>query len=132
MQSPAERIERAAQRRASAWLSCERSQRMLRDTAWRIRCSRLLLDHPNLRHIRGGSDSSEGIRERVRAALASGALPPLDGNRSWAGRGSGQKCRICNEPIGPDQIEHEVEAPDSILVHQGCLILWREESVRTS
>ena len=84
-----------------------------------------------VRPICGGSDLSEIVRQRVREALASGALPPVDGSRSWAGRGSGQKCRICNEAIGPDQIEHEVEAPDSVLVHQACLILWREESVRS-
>ena len=78
-----------------------------------------------------GSDVSEVIRQRVRDALASGALAPVDGRRSWAGRGTGRTCRICKEPIEPDQIEHEVEAPDSVLVHQACLIIWRDESARS-
>jgi hypothetical protein len=96
----------------------------------RIRRPRPSLDPPPPRRICGGSDAREFIRQRVRDALASGALPPVDGTRSWAGRGTGRTCRICNEPIRPDQIEHEVETPDSMLVHQTCLMLWREESAR--
>jgi hypothetical protein len=103
---------------------------MVHDSVWLIRRSRLLLDYPGVEPICGGSDSSEVIRERVRESLLSGALPRVDGSRSWAGRGTGRTCRICAEPIGFDQIEHEVEAPDSVLVHQACLIIWREESAR--
>jgi hypothetical protein len=121
---------RAVQHRAFARRCRLRSRTIVRDSAWLIRRSRLLLDYPSVGPICGGSDLSEAIRERVREGLLSGALPPVDGNRSWAGRGTGRTCRICAEPIGPDQIEHEVEAPDSVLVHQACLIIWREESAR--
>jgi hypothetical protein len=98
---------------------------MVKDSAGLMRRSRLL-------PIGGGSDASEVIRQRVREGLLSGALPPVDGSRSWAGRGTGRTCRICIEPIGPEQIEHEVEVPDSVLVHQACLIIWRDESGRAA
>jgi hypothetical protein len=73
---------------------------------------------------------AEVIRDRVRRALADGALPPLDGTRTWAGRGTGRACRVCGQPIEADQVEHEILEPESALVHRACLAIWREESTR--
>jgi hypothetical protein len=128
MRSVPEALERAARYCLWAGLCYLRGRKIVHDSAWRIRSSRLSLDHPGLRHICGGSDPRDLIRQRVRDGLATGALPPANGTRSWAGRGTGRTCRVCNEPIAPDQIEHEIEAPDSVLVHQACLIIWRDES----
>lgn len=85
--------------------------------------------------IGGGSGAddpaTEALRARIRAALASGALPPLPGPRSWVGRGSGRGCAGCGEPLKSTDLEHEVEVPgrpDAVRVHIRCYLIWKAES----
>ena len=85
--------------------------------------------------IGGGSGTedpaTEALRTRIRAALASGALPPLPGPRSWVGRGSGHPCAGCGEPLRSTDVEHEVEVPgrpEPIRVHVRCYLMWKTES----
>lgn len=84
-----------------------------------------------LKPIRGGIDES-AIRQRVRQELASGALARLDGGRSWAGRGTGRLCRMCDQPIDESQVELEVETPEPVVLHRDCFFIWQQESVRRS
>jgi hypothetical protein len=125
-------VERASASWAVAEASSRRSRETLRSSRWRVRASRLRLDHPRIRHIRGGSDppDAETIRARLRQALLDGTLPRIDGNRSWAGHGTGRACRVCGRPIDTTQVEHEIQEPEPALVHHLCLLLWREESHR--
>lgn len=84
--------------------------------------------------IGGGSGedpATEALRVRIRAALARGALPPLPGPRSWVGRGNGDPCAGCGEPLRSTEMEHEVEVPgqpEPVRVHVKCYLVWKAES----
>ena len=56
-------------------------------------------------------------------------LPYRKPQRTWAGYGSGERCDLCSTPIGPKQIEYEVElslsAPGRTLhLHFDCYQKW--------
>jgi len=49
--------------------------------------------------------------------------------RTWAGRGSGAFCDLCQQPIEADQIEYEVELPPEaqapvLNFHLACYEKW--------
>jgi hypothetical protein len=70
------------------------------------------------------------IRQRVRRLHETGEVPcdNVDG-KLWAGRGSGDLCALCIEPIAPTEIEFEVELSSGAVlrVHRRCHQLWEEE-----
>lgn len=53
--------------------------------------------------------SDELLRRRAREALLAGRLPDARPERIWGGRGIGARCAVCDEPIGPDQSELELQ-----------------------
>jgi CheY-like chemotaxis protein len=56
IRSVAARLDSAAERWTHADAACRRSRETLRGSAWRVSCSRLAIDYPRVRHIRGSSN----------------------------------------------------------------------------
>jgi hypothetical protein len=82
---------------------------------------------------------STTLRLRARDALLTGRLPrggPPE--RMWGGRGTGRGCVVCQEPIGPNERELELEFAREVLesahenphVHVPCFTAWQLESRR--
>ena len=71
----------------------------------------------------------ESLRERIRARLTSGVLFWPTGNTTVR-RGTGRACEVCGRSIDPEGLEREVPGPtkSSVVVHDDCYQLWREES----
>jgi hypothetical protein len=74
------------------------------------------------------------FRDRVLEANGSGKLPDRSAERTWAGRGCGAPCAICDRPINADELEYELEfvTGDSgkladYHVHSGCFWAWEGE-----
>jgi hypothetical protein len=72
----------------------------------------------------------------VRAKLLSGELTVT---KVWVGRGTGKICIGCNRPVSSDDIEYELDLPDSasgkpitVWFDQRCLGAWRKERKRAS
>jgi hypothetical protein len=74
----------------------------------------------------------DNLAAKIREKLATGALPCQEEVKTWAGYGSGQPCRACDDPILPAQVEYELDMPDSprIRMHFGCYGLWVGELIR--
>src|SRR6185312_5210531 len=49
------------------------------------------------------------LRQWVRQAIEGGKLPDRAPVRTWGGHGCGAPCAICNEQIGIDEVELELE-----------------------
>jgi hypothetical protein len=68
--------------------------------------------------------------ERAQAAIAAHRLPLAATSRIWGGRGSGQCCSLCGEPIGSDDVEIEldtaVEGNAGVRFHARCHSLWQQ------
>lgn len=69
------------------------------------------------------------IRQRIRTMVETGALPCDEPEKVWAGKGMGQHCVACSQPISAAEIEYEVEltAGQMFRVHRRCHEIWREE-----
>jgi hypothetical protein len=70
----------------------------------------------------------------VRARIDDGRLtydPPAN---VWGGQGTGALCEVCGKPIGPDEIEYEVQLvayrPLICRLHFRCHAAWRAECDR--
>jgi hypothetical protein len=74
------------------------------------------------------------LSELISRRLADGSLPYFCGQRTFGGRGDGGTCGCCGRPIGPADIQYDVDqpqAPDrasdpaqSIPMHLHCFRLW--------
>ena len=63
---------------------------------------------------------------RAREYLRAGRLPSTVPESIWAGPGTGVKCNLCEEIIGPDQIEYEFEVAEwAVRLHIRCHALWQ-------
>jgi hypothetical protein len=61
--------------------------------------------------------------------IESGELPCDTSARMWGSHGSGAPCALCGRPIGPDEIEYEVETrvkgkADTLQFHRLCHSIW--------
>ena len=77
-----------------------------------------------------GSELS--LKRLAQERIESGQLPCDPSARMWGSRGSGATCVLCGRPIGPDEIEYEVEmringAPDTLQFHRACHAVWHTE-----
>jgi hypothetical protein len=102
--------------------------RKLSYAAWQgIAASRKLL--PMRSHIAGASDDGDdGCRESVRARLASGGLPRLDGS-AWASVAMGDhRCACCHAIIRAHEIEYEPRDQGTLYAHVRCFTVWLSES----
>jgi hypothetical protein len=76
----------------------------------------------------------ELLRKRARERLDAGQLPTQLPKRSFAGRGSGNLCCLCNAPIvAPDiELELDFDTPGelgsvTIRLHARCYDIWDAE-----
>jgi hypothetical protein len=64
----------------------------------------------------------------VHDKIAAGLLPmaPHNGEKVWAGQGSGQICDGCDRPIPASAVECEIDIADRTLrFHRACLAAWQ-------
>lgn len=98
----------------------------------RIRPVQRELHQRGPRAISGGSHADapdDELRQRVRRALASGALFLAD-RKTRVGRGSGGLCAVCTSAITESEVEYEVPGGVSgtAVAHLLCYLVWRQES----
>jgi hypothetical protein len=75
------------------------------------------------------------LREKARELIQAGTLPNRRPDRTWGGPGSGADCSICSAPVGPDEVEFEIEfdrngdapGPSNYHVHLRCFAAWEVE-----
>jgi len=78
------------------------------------------------------------LREKARAAIASGALPTRKADRTFGGNGSGAVCPVCEEPVTREQVELELEfirqgahaGLARYYLHQRCFAAWEFERTK--
>ena len=102
--------------------------RQLSHAGWqRIAASQKLL--PSRPAIAGASDEGDGAcRESIRARVASGGLPRLEGS-AWAGVATGNhRCACCHETILAREIEYEPRDQGTLHAHVRCFAMWLSES----
>ncbi len=61
--------------------------------------------------------------------IRSGALPfpPEPPPKYFAGKGTGQRCDVCEQAISAEQLEYEVDVDSRTLrFHEKCLDMWRQ------
>src|SRR6266536_1096408 len=72
----------------------------------------------------GPSDGE--LHQRVREGLGNGKLFRVDGN-GLAGRGTQQRCTVCNRPVLTYDLEIRIEEPRQAFAHLKCYAIWLEE-----
>jgi hypothetical protein len=78
-------------------------------------------------------DHQETLRAKARAAIRAGKLPGRRPERTWGGPGGGKVCSVCDERVGSDESEFEVEFADDGTqqtrnhLHVRCLAAWEHE-----
>ena len=72
----------------------------------------------------------EHMAASIRAKIEAGALPhPSEAQAGlWAGKGNGQCCSACDQPIEAGETEFEIEVPTSrtFRFHRQCFKAWQE------
>jgi len=68
----------------------------------------------------------------IEKKIASAQLPPRNSGRTWAGKGDGAICSLCELPVTVDEIEYEVEweqagSTRTAHLHLVCYRLWSSE-----
>jgi hypothetical protein len=77
----------------------------------------------------GPKPDAAALLERARRAIAARELPPGVSTRVWGGRGTGQLCSLCGQPIGFNDVEIELEGvqvASGVRFHSKCHLLWLE------
>ena len=70
------------------------------------------------------SDMATLIADKIRSGAL--PLPPEPPAKYYAGKGTGQRCDVCEQAITPKQLEYEVDvAGRTLRFHQHCLDMWR-------
>jgi hypothetical protein len=72
------------------------------------------------------------LRLIARRRIEQGLLPSAGPSRTWGGKGTGQLCALCDQPIQPGDVELEVEevvqgAGRTFQFHSACQFLWQVE-----
>jgi hypothetical protein len=70
-----------------------------------------------------------GLAALVEDEIRSGALPlpPEPPQKYFAGKGTGQRCDVCEQAISAEELEYEVDVDDRTLrFHEKCLDMWRQ------
>ena len=76
----------------------------------------------------GETIADESLRNHIRARLASGDLPHLDGP-AWAGEARGEhRCICCHRTIRAREVEYEPRSRPDVYAHITCFTVWLAES----
>ena len=83
---------------------------------------------------------ADQLHLRAQQRIRSGVLPRIEPTKTWAGRGSGLLCSVCDAPILETQIEYEVDFEwsegfthrrETYLFHESCHQIWNRERSRS-
>ena len=69
------------------------------------------------------------LATRVADKIRSGVLPPPPEppQKYFAGKGTGQRCDVCEQAITGEQLEYEVDVDGRTLrFHEKCVDMWRQ------
>lgn len=76
--------------------------------------------------------SEAELRRRAREYLETRQLPNSTESCTWGGKGCGDPCDLCADPIQPSEVEYEVTDPrdpgNELRFHIACHDAWRAES----
>ena len=75
------------------------------------------------------------LRLRARQEIEKGRLPGSTALSLWGGRGSGQACTVCGDPIEADQVEYEIAdacGGEVFRFHLPCHAAWQFECADAS
>ena len=65
------------------------------------------------------------VTEKIRSGVR--PLPPEPPQKYFAGKGTGQRCDLCEQAITEEQLEYELDLGDRTLrFHEKCLDMWRQ------
>jgi len=75
------------------------------------------------------ADLAALVADKIRSGAL--PLPPEPPGRSFVGKGTVQRCDVCEQAITEDQLEYEVDVSDSrtLRFHDGCHHMWRQARV---
>jgi hypothetical protein len=70
------------------------------------------------------------LRQLADQRITSNLLPDTVPLNVWAGRGSGEPCSLCDQPVPPGEIEYEIDNPAagdarSYRFHMRCHAMWQ-------
>jgi hypothetical protein len=70
--------------------------------------------------------AADSRARRTRLKVTSGVLPTQGAQRRWVGRGRGERCNGCGDPITPRETEFELDFRDALLLrlHAQCFKAW--------
>jgi len=74
-----------------------------------------------------------GLAALVADKIRSGALPlpPPPPEKYFGGKGTGQRCDVCEQAITAEQLEYEVDVDGRTLrFHERCVDMWRQARLR--
>ena len=77
--------------------------------------------------------SEDHLRSMAGQLIAAGHLPLMIARNVTAGDGSGEHCKLCDQPVGPQRLAYEVsDIRDGALLvfHIICHSAWQHECVR--
>ena len=104
-----------------------------------IRVSSRLRAARGILHISMPDERS--LQDTAREAIRTGRLPGQPPIRTLGGRGSGERCALCGEPIQDDQMEVELEfarrAGDTTEIqryrfHPSCCVAWERAKLEAT
>ena len=71
------------------------------------------------------TDLATLVADKIRSGTL--PLPPESPQKYFAGKGSGQRCDVCEQLITADQLEYELDIDGRTLrFHDRCLDMWRQ------
>jgi hypothetical protein len=81
------------------------------------------------------SINDEELRHSARVRIEQGRLPRVLALHLWGAHGTGSLCALCDQPIGSDQIEYEIQCPvdgdmRTFRFHIDCASAWELERDR--
>lgn len=79
------------------------------------------------------NDDPVEMRASILRRIHAGLLPLGPGDRTYGGYGDGRLCDACERPIGPNEVQYEVDCAgdtsthkQTIILHRHCHSVWLE------
>jgi hypothetical protein len=71
------------------------------------------------------ADLATLVADKIRSGAL--PLPPEPPQKYFAGKGTGQLCDLCEQPITAEDLEYELDTGGCTLrFHEKCLDMWRQ------